>query len=312
MRALPQPQVPGAAGTPGGQGWGGHCSPGCTLRPQGSGGGGAGAGKADGHRCPALRSAAPASPGDAQAEGGASAQSWCGGPGWRRLLPTAAHDNRGALARRRATSYCFAVPRHAPARGRYPTETPYLRALGLVCTAQASGGDGPSGLSLTGPGMGRDAARGPVLHLRQRPSCPPCPALVQRPCHPQPPPRVCRPWAAHPAAGSGFPGAKPLSGPPGGRRPPSTRPRGVSSRVRRFLHSHTHACAHAGAPVTGAANVLVRTARPLPRNRSPSFRLRAARVLSRACAGRSRSWALGGRARGQVRPTRLGPRPRGC
>lgn len=163
-------------------------------------------GKADGHRCTAPRSTAPASPGNAQAEGGASAQSWFGGPGWRRLLPTAAHDNRGALARRRATSYCFAVPRHAPARGRYPTETPSLRALGLVCTAQASGGDGPSGLSLTGPGMRRDAARGPVLHLRQRPSCPPCPALVQRPCHPQPPPRVCRPWAAHPAAGSGFPG----------------------------------------------------------------------------------------------------------
>lgn len=206
-RALPQPQVPGAARTPGRQGWGGHCIQGARCARRGV------VGEEPGGRVKLTATAAqPQSLQGTLRLRGERARSPAagalGGTGSSPLrLMTTAELWHGARPPPTAL-----LSLAAPARGRYPAEMPSLGALGLVCTAEASGGDGPSGLSLTGPGMGRDAARGPVLHLRQRPSCPPCPALVQCPCHPQPPPRVCRPWAAHPVAVERLPGAKPLSG----------------------------------------------------------------------------------------------------
>lgn len=95
----------------------------------------------------------------------------------------------------------------------------------------------------------------------------------------------CRLW-------SGFPGAKPFLA-SGERRPPSECPGGEgSSRVRRFLHSHTHTCAHAGAPVTGAANVLVGAAMPSSRESEVPRRISERPVSSPAEQGLCRPQPL--------------------
>lgn len=280
-QALPQPQVPGAARTPGRQGWGGHCIQGACCARRGV------VGEEPGGRVKLTATAAqPQSLQGTLRLRGERARSPAagalGGTGSSPLrLMTTAELWHGARPPPTAL-----LSLAAPARGRYPAEMPSLGALGLVCTAEASGGDGPSGLSLTSPGMGRDAAQGPVLRLRQRPSCPPCPALVQCPCHPQPPPRVCRPWAAHPVAVERLPWGKATLGASRG-----TASSQRTSRKRRKLPCpafpalpHTRVCTRGSACdrrckcPSGSSHAL------FPGIRSPSFRLRMARVL--ACSAR--------------------------